>query len=96
MWAGNGGSSILFAVGMGTIGLPIAQTLTLHQPSWKRTIIAIPLIYGSWYFLTILVSRWNPKGPIEDFVNFVSIWQATYLLFMFAPWPKRLTRAPHP
>ncbi len=96
-WFHNSEGYFYISIAIGTIALPIAQTVILHRPEWKRTLLAIPLIYGSWYLLASLLTSLMEHRHIESslLINAVPIWQAAYLLFMFAPWPKRFTRAPH-
>ena len=81
---------LMVAVAIGTLLLPTAHAALLGT-SWRRTAIAVPGIYGTWYLLGLLTSwlgeRWR-LGPLEHFVHLVSIWQVAYLLFMFVPSPR--------
>lgn len=81
------------AVAIGTVLLPLAHMLFLRV-HWKRTLVAIPCIYGSWYLLNIVIYTLSGENAplVGAFVNMVSSWQAAYLLYMFTPLERLLTR----
>lgn len=83
---------LMVAVAIGTLLLPTAHAALLGT-SWKRTAIAVPGIYGGWYLLGLAAS-WLEEWlwPVQSFVHMASLWQFAYLLFMFAPPPKRAVK----
>ncbi len=64
-------------VALGTVLLPIAHAGILGE-SWRRVVLAIPAIYGLWWYLTfnLTAMQWM-----------VESWQGAYLLFMFGSIP---------
>ena len=82
-------------VGVGTILLPLAHAYFLKAP-WRRTMIAIPAIYITWFVLSRVLGYLNDSTGISQTIseairdsrvlNLASVWQAAYLGFMF--WPE--------
>ncbi len=81
---------------VGTAMLPVAHSLLLGA-TWKRTLIAIPSIYCAWILSYGLLHGfngwwfiehtpyWNNTSSFEfSIFNNVTIWQAAYLVSMFA------------
>ncbi|MCI0558660.1 MAG: hypothetical protein MN733_09205, partial [Nitrososphaera sp.] len=87
-WFGTEGGPafILMAVGCGTVLLSIAHAL-FFRISWRQVLIACPSIYLVWYLLGFLLGNWvmeriQPPAPLLIWP--VAIWQAAYLICMFA------------
>lgn len=72
---------------IGSALLPVAHGALLGA-SWGRVTIAIPCLYLAWYALSLS----ELFGLDNALINFVSVWQALYLVCMFAPKPKFLGR----
>lgn len=68
---------LVMIVATGTFLLPIAHALILGT-SWWRVALAIPGIFGVWWYLTLSQFR---------FEWIVDVWQGLYLLFMFVSIP---------
>jgi hypothetical protein len=73
-----------------TFTLPIAHALLLGA-SLRRVLVAIPVILGAWFkvslvWLAILltVPESDAMTHLTYLINFTSIWQAAYLVSMFA------------
>ena len=94
-------------VAVGTSLLPVTHVLFLGS-SWKRALIAIPCVYSAWYLVGMLllmnvhlddyfkgIALFNKialSHLVDNLVNFVSVWQGSYLICMFAPKPVFLKR----
>ena len=79
-----------------TVALPVAHALLLGA-SLKRLLVAIPVILGVWFkvsllWLALLLTIPDFARPLQliHLIDFTSIWQAAYLVCMFAFRPKRL------
>lgn len=83
---------VFVGVFVGTVLLPVAHALFL-KAAWTRALVAVPGVYGSWALVWFIMERLHVEGmPIGTFINLVSVWQAAYLVFMFAPNPAGLAR----
>ncbi len=72
---------------IGSALLPVAQGALLGA-SWRRVKIAIPCLYLVWYALAL-------SGLFDvdvTLINSMSVWQALYLVCLFAPKPGFLER----
>jgi hypothetical protein len=70
-------------VAFGTAALPLAHRFLLGA-SWRRTFIAIPSIYAIWYLFSWVIAKTGLQdSPVDFIINFVFVWQAAYLVFMF-------------
>ena len=72
---------------IGSAFLPVAHGALLGAP-WRRVKIAIPFLYLVWYALAL-------SGLFDaeiTLINSMSVWQALYLVCLFAPKPGFLDR----
>jgi hypothetical protein len=76
---------------IGTTLLPIAHCKRLGGP-WGRLKFSVPLHYVVWHTIVVAIDRSSISD--NDFINAMSIWQALYLILMFAPAPRFLNREP--
>jgi len=84
----GGPDNMAWVVAIGTILLPVAQTVFLRA-SWRRALIAIPGVYLTWFLVAFLYEKLSLTGSwIEPIMNPVVAWQSAYLVFMLAPRPK--------
>jgi hypothetical protein len=74
---------------IGTALLPVAHCKLLGGP-WGRLKFTAPVHYIVWHAIVVAIDRSGVSD--NDFVNAMSIWQALYLIAMFAPTPKFLKR----
>ena len=72
---------------IGSAFLPVAHGALLRA-SWGRVTIAIPCLYLAWYALVLS----ELFGLDNALINSMSVWQALYLVCMFAPKPRFLGR----
>lgn len=73
---------------LGTILLPLAHKLIL-KTSWLRIAVTIPSVFAL-TFAGGALFQWLSLG---DFINIITIWQGTYLAFMFYPYDSG--KSPH-
>jgi hypothetical protein len=57
---------------------------------WGRLKFSVPLHYVVWHIIVVAIDRSSISD--NDFINAMSIWQALYLILMFAPVPRFLNR----
>jgi hypothetical protein len=75
---------------IGTVLLPVAHCKLLGGP-WGRLKFSVPLHYVIWHIIVVAIDRSGISD--SDFINAMSIWQALYLIAMFAPTMKFHWRA---
>lgn len=76
---------------IGTVLLPVAHCKFLGGP-WGRLKYSVPVHYVVWHITVVAMDRSGISD--NDFINAMSIWQALYLIAMFAPAPQFLQREP--
>lgn len=74
------------AVLLGSTLLPLAQVATL-KASWSRAKLALPLTYAAYELASRFAGDFNKAGVrgLSEVLNFITIWQYTYLFCMFGP-----------